>query len=182
MLSAAHELLAEPQGWLYLYGGPGNAKTVGLKALVNELAARGYTARYIKFTRLLNFMREAYSERDARRRYIAKATPRDEWEIGGYEARFQRILSIPVLAIDEFDKGRLTDFAEEFRFDFLDERYDQALKGQTVTLFASNSPPTVWPSPIASRLGDGRFRVVQVTAGDARPVMSREKTTQNDER
>ncbi len=78
------------------------------------------------------------------------------------------------MAIEEFGKSRVTEFTQEFRFDFLDERYEQALRGETVTLFAANSSPAELPQALRSRIEDGRFQVVENGAGDARPDARRE--------
>lgn len=151
MLVAADDFLARPRGWLYIYGPPGNAKTIILKALVNELNLTGKgPARYIKFSKVLNYIRD--------------------WKNGAYTERFENLKQIRVLAIDEFDKSRMTEFAAEFRFDFLDDRYEQAVKGQTGLIFASQEPPDSLPAPLASRVNDGRFVVVHNLAGDARPA------------
>jgi hypothetical protein len=70
------------------------------------------------------------------------------------------------LAIDEIDQARMTEFAEEFRFDFFDERYRQAVNGVTVTLFASQTDTDQLPDPLRSRFS--QFPVVHNAAGDAR--------------
>lgn len=65
----------------------------------------------------------------------------------------------------------MTEFATEFQFDVLDERYRSAIDGETMTIFASNTPPIELPAPIRSRVMDGRFQVVHNPGGDARPQM-----------
>ncbi len=174
MLNAAAGFLARPRGWLYIYGGPGNAKTIVLKALVNELNLAGKgPARYIKFSKLVNHMREAFSQKTERQKLMEQGKDRSLWGEGTYLDRFERLKSIPILAIDEFDKARMTGFAEEFRFDFLDDRYEQAIKGQSCLIFASQQPPDYHlPGPVATRFNDGRFQVIQNLAGDSRPAMT----------
>ena len=173
VLTAAGNFLARPRGWLYIWGGPGNAKTIILKALINELNLAGKgPARYIKFSGLINHMREAFSQKAGREKLMAKGVARSLWGEGTYMDRFERLKRIPILAIDEFDKARMTDFADEFRFDFLDDRYEQAIKGQTCLIFASQQPPdSHLPGPVATRFNDGRFQVVKNLAGDSRPAM-----------
>lgn len=173
MLAAAATFLERPRGWLYIWGGPGNAKTVILKALVNELNLAGAgPARYIKFTKLVNHMREAFSQKKEREQQMAKGMDRALWSEGTYMDRFERLKRVPILAIDEFDKARMTDFADEFRFDFLDDRYEQAVKGQTCLIFASQQPPAHHlPKPVTSRFEDGRFQVINNLAGDSRRTM-----------
>lgn len=173
-LKAANDFLDNPYGWLYLWGGPGNAKSEILIAIVNEinLSGRG-PAVYIKFSALINKMRQAFSEESHRQKRLVKGDKLDDLENLGYLDRFELIKSIKVLAIDELDKVRMTDFAQEFRFDFFDERYRQAGNGETMTIFASQSSPDDMPTPLKSRFRDGRFRVVENKAGDARPDMER---------
>jgi hypothetical protein len=167
MLAAAHQILDNPQGWLYIWGGPGNAKSEVLIALVNELNKTGRgPAIYLKFSQLLNWMREAFSEKKNRTAQISQGVRLDGLENLGYLDRFEKVKAIKVLAIDEIDKARMTEFAEEFRFDFFDERYRQAVNGVTVTLFASQTDTDQLPDPLRSRFS--QFPVVHNAAGDAR--------------
>jgi DNA replication protein DnaC len=166
MLAAARKMVSDPFGWLYIWGGPGNAKSEVLIAIVNELNRTGNgPAVYTKFTSLIEFMRDAYSER--------KKKDSDPDVDMGYIARFERLKAVKVLAIDEMDKARETPFMQDFRFDFLDERYRAALAGQTITLFASNENPATLPEAAWDRVRDGRFKVVENTAPSARPKMRR---------
>lgn len=168
MLKAANDFINTPAGWLYFWGGPGNAKSEALIAIVNELNASGRgPAVYTTFTRLIDWMRDSFRER--------KAQEKDADTDLGYIQRFNRILKIKCLAIDEMDKARSTEFADEFRFHFLDERYRQAVHGQTCTIFASNSNPNTLPEPLYDRVRDGRFVIVENKAGSARPNMRREQ-------
>jgi len=80
------------------------------------------------------------------------------------------------LAIDEMDKARTTEFSAEFRFQFLDECYRQAIRGETMIVFAGNMPPDELPLPLFDRIRDGRFRIVENVAGSARPGMRRPVT------
>lgn len=177
MLAAARQMLNNPTGWLYIWGGPGNAKTVVLIALVNELNESGRgPAVYLKLSRLINLMREAYAEKNNRRQQVSQGARQDGLENLGYLDRFEKIKNIPFLAIDEFDKARMTEFAEEFRFDFFDDRYMQAEDDETVTVVASNNSPVVLPDPLKSRFS--QFPVVHNAAGDARENMG----TPTDER
>lgn len=172
MLDAARQMIDDPCGWLYIHGGPGNAKSEILIAMVNEINAAGKgPAMYVKFTGLVNYIREAFAERSYRQKQLERGVGAGGWDNLGYLDRFNRVKDIKFLAIDELDKARVTEFVEEFRFDFLDERYRQAINGDTVTVFASQTPPGELPKPLASRVMDGRFIVVCNTAGDARPEM-----------
>jgi len=165
MLDAARLALTEPAGFLYLWGGPGNAKTEVLIAICNELRLRGLSVLYIKFAKLVEYMREAMTEK--RQRHLGQSDQRN------YSDRFEQVLGLNVLAVDELDKARLTEFAQEFRFDFLDDRYRQGINGLSLTLFGSNSDPATFPEPIWDRLRDGRFRIVHNKQASVRPFMAR---------
>lgn len=171
-LRAAWKMAREPKGFFYIWGGPGNAKSDILIGIVNEVnRANLGPAKFLKLSQLINHMREASAERDYRQKQLSGGTSPDSWQNMGYIDLFSRLLEIPVLAIDELDKARLTDFALEFQFDFLDERWRQAVHEKTATIFASQSPPGELPDPVRSRIEDGRFIVIHNTAGDARPDM-----------
>lgn len=159
MLVAANEFVLDPFGWLFIWGGPGNAKSEVLIALVNEinLANKG-PAMYCTFADLVNWVREAFKDNASE----------------DYTRRFDKLLSLKVIAIDEMDKARDTEFSNEFRFHFLDKRYRQAIDGKSCLVFASNSHPNTLPEPLYDRVRDGRFKVVQNKAGSARPNMRRE--------
>lgn len=175
MLIAARQMIDNPpfdkaqdgHGMLYIWGEPGNAKSEALIAIVNELNAKGYSpAVYTKLSKVVDYMRDSFAEL----KYRDSRGP--EAQDLGYIARFNRLKAVKVLAIDEMDKIRnLTGFVEDFRFDFLDERYRQAARGETVTIFASNSDPADLPMPIYDRIRE--FTIVENTAPSARPHMRR---------
>ena len=172
MLESARAFVRDPYGFIYLWGGPGNAKTDVLIAIVNEINARAgsVTAVYIKFSKLVEYMREAYIENERR-----KSNPDAP---ASYSQRFNEVKAVKVLCIDEFDfdgeKLRETAFAKEFRFDFLDDRYHQATREATATVFASNSPAESLPEAIYDRIRDGRFQIIHNTAPSSRPTMTRQ--------
>ncbi len=165
MLIAARQIIDAPCGMLYIWGEPGNAKSEALIAIVNELNAKGSgPAVYTKLSKVVDYMRDSYAEikhRDSKG---------PEAQDLGYIARFDRLKAVKVLAIDEMDKIKnLTGFVEDFRFDFLDERYRQARRGETITVFASNGDPANLPMPIYDRIRE--FTIVENTAPSARPHM-----------
>lgn len=170
MLIAARQMIDSPKGMLYIWGEPGNAKSESLIAIVNELNAKGYSpAVYTKLSKVVEYMRDSFAELKYRESRGAEAQDL------GYIARFNRLKAVKVLAIDEMDKIRnLTGFVEDFRFDFLDERYRQAGRGETVTIFASNTDPADLPMPIYDRIRE--FTIVENTAPSARPHMRRQDT------
>lgn len=167
MLRAARRMIDNPTGMLFIWGGPGNAKSEVLIAIINELNAKGFgIGMYTKLSKIVDYMRDAFSEQ----KYRDSKGP--EAQDLGYIARFNRLKEIKVLAIDEMDKIKnLTAFVEDFRFDFLDDRYRQSGRGETVTIFASNSDPADLPMPIYDRIRE--FTIVENTAPSARPHMKR---------
>ncbi|MGH7272953.1 MAG: hypothetical protein ACREIQ_00640 [Nitrospiria bacterium] len=174
MLDACKRLLKQPYGWLYIWGNTGNAKSIALKAMCNHLALKGYNpVVYIKFTRLMDIIRDAFNEKDSRQKYMEAGVDPATWANLGYLDRFEQLKRIKVLAVDEFDKEHITPFVEKFRFDFLDERYEQAWRGESITLFAGNTPPDELPAALESRVTDGRFMAIENTAGDGRQELTR---------
>lgn len=156
MLESARAMIDNPTGWLWIHGGPGNAKSEVLIAIVNEVNESGAgLAMYCKFVDLVNWIREAYSDKA------------DET----YNQRFQKLTKVKLLAVDEMDKAKDTEWLQEFRFNFLDERYRQAILGESAMVFASNTPPNLLPMALYDRARDGRFRIVENTAPSARPNM-----------
>lgn len=107
-------------------GPPGVGKTTALHACVNESRERrGTVGSYIALARLLDHVREGYTEnaeKGARDRY-------DEW------------VAAPLIAVDEIDKIKWTDWAREQWTRFLDERYQAAEEGRSQTAFAMNKRP-----------------------------------------
>lgn len=166
MLEAARSMAVDPYGFLYVWGGPGNAKSAVLISLVNHFNRAGRVAVYTKFSKIVEHMRDSFRQK--------KIRDKDPFADDSYIKRFNRLVNIPVLAIDEMDKLRETEFMQEFRFDFLDDRYQQAIAGHTITLMAGNLDPSSFPDMIWDRIRDGRFKVVENTAGSSRPEMRRE--------
>lgn len=159
MITAAQKLICDPWGWLYIWGGPGNAKTEVLMAIVNEVNLSGSgPAVYTTLGQILEWMRQAYQ---------------DDSQESDYLSRFDHLKQIRLLAIDEMEKPRETEWVDDFRFHFLDDRYRSALNGETTTVFAGNTDPTTFKSEIYDRIRDGRFNIVHNPAPSARPNMKR---------
>lgn len=159
-LAQARCIVADPYGFLTLWGGVGNGKTLVLQAVVNELReGAGLKGAYVRFKDLLDYIRAGFSDDDGE---------------GSERQRYQFLRSVPVLAIDEVDKARMTAYSYEFRSAFLDDRYRLAIAGQAVTLFALNADPREMPPDIYDRLRDGRFVICHIEASSMRPAMRRE--------
>jgi DNA replication protein DnaC len=147
--------LVNRQGWLYLWGGPGQGKTRMLQTAVAESIASGIQAVYMTHADLLEYLRGGYS-RDAK----------DMQSDGEYQARVEYLRGLPVLAIDEFQRARATEWAKEADARVLDDRYQHAAQG--VTLFAANFAPREYSDWFASRLAQFRPGELHLQAADFR--------------
>ena len=107
-----------------LFSGPvGTGKTHLLAAMLQHLTLKkGVGVRYIEFTHLLSEIRHGYNE------------GRSETEL------LRPLAEVPVLAIDELGKGRLTPFALDVIDELVSHRYNNS--SSCTTLFASNYLPT----------------------------------------
>lgn len=154
MVEVAREFIADPYGFLTLWGGVGNGKTLVLYGIVNALRDQGREAAYVRFKDLLDFIAGGFKDDSERRRY-------------------EFLKGVEVLAIDEVDKARLTEYRAEVRAAFLDDRYRLAWAGRAVTLFAMNDNPADFPPDIYDRLRDGRFVIVGNQDASVRPALRR---------
>ena len=85
--------------------------------------------------------------------------------------RYQHLKALPVLAIDECDGPRLTEYAEEFRRAFFDDRYRLAITSRAHTILALNTDPATLPGDLYDRLRDGRFAIHHNTDPSMRPAL-----------
>ena len=154
MVRLARAFVAEPFGFLTYWGGYGNGKTLVLQAIVNEMRDRGKFSAYVRLADILAYLRDGFRDWSEQRRY-------------------ERLRDVEVLAIDEMDGARMTDYAFEFRSRFLDDRYRRALEGTAHTIFAMNVDPKTLPGDIYDRLRDGRFVIFENRDVSMRPAMRR---------
>jgi DNA replication protein DnaC len=159
ILDAAQEAIDEAWGWYYFWGGPGNAKSEVLKAIVNECNKNGKgPAMYTSLGRIISYIKAAF-HKDATEDSLA---------------RFDKLVNTPVLAIDEMDKVNETEWLHEFRFQFLDTRYNSAHNKKTLTIYAGNpNPAEIYDDVLFDRFRDGRWRIVENKAPSARPGLKR---------
>jgi DNA replication protein DnaC len=155
-VEAVKSVLARGSGLVFLWGDNGKAKTLMLKAAVAEtLRARKGGGVYANMANLIDELRACFDEPNPGK---AMADRVEHWA------------SIPVLALDEFDFIRTTEFAQERQFLLLDKRYEAAMAGMdSVTLMASNSAPEALPRRLYDRIRDGRNRIVHLEGESLRP-------------
>lgn len=153
MLDAARRFAASPFGMLAICGGVGNGKTHTLKAIVNACLSAGIEARYITMAELMAYAREAFQS----------VAPGDT-DYG----RISEIARLPVVCIDELDKARFTEYAQEIQTHFFDVRYRGADRLGTVA--AWNGRPEAFPLPwVVSRFSE--YRIVINNDSDIRPLI-----------
>jgi DNA replication protein DnaC len=157
MVATLRSFVQSPAGIVTIHGTPGNAKTTGLQAAVNELRMQGIEAVYVTLFDLVSYIREAFNASDR--------TVKSE---SAYE-RLCRWEAVRVLALDEFDKVRhQTDWVLDQITDLIDKRYRSGLDGTTGTLIAMNDKVADLPDWIASRLQDDLNQVVENLDPDMR--------------
>lgn len=161
MITEARRMVERPYGCLTIWGGPGNGKTLTLQVLVNTYMARGQPAIYARLADLLEYLRAGYNADEPLKT----------------SARYQKVVSCKLLAIDEFDKARLTSWAEENIFTLMDDRYRYGKERggmQRHTVIALNQNPAfALHSYLLSRLrydlmGPDGFRIIHNADDDAR--------------
>lgn len=118
------EAIEQKHGLYTFYGDFGSGKTLALQVVINELRQQAVEGYYAPFALVVDHLRNLF------------ASGQDT------SAYWQRLLEIPVLALDEvsrFDEGRA--WIRERLFVLTDARY--RLKESHLTLFATNDDPTV---------------------------------------
>lgn len=158
--AAVQETLQRGAGWVYMHGDPGLAKTLILKVAVATAIRERRQAAYVRMAEILDDLRGAFD----------KNNPSEE-----SQRRLDWWSSIPLLAIDEFDRVNQTEYAKERSFLLMDRRYESAIRGKTITLMASNGDPDKMDSYLVDRINDRRFTVVHMTGKSARRAMGWEK-------
>jgi len=174
-LKAAWEVVRRPVGFLTLHGGYGTGKSHPLAGICHECRKAGKEVHYTTLAGFLDYLKAAF----------------DPKALMSYTARYDRMLAVEVLAIDEIEKVSMTEWADEKLYQLLDDRYRRA--GQCLTVLASNNrlcdrdeagqvtqtyhilPNSRYEAPIISRLLDGRFLVADMGDADARPSLDRGK-------
>ena len=137
MKRAGMAFIANPVGFLSVFGPCGNAKTILLQAIVNGCLKRGIEAQYLTAHEMMDYLKEAFDPKVM------------ETDIG----RIRRLASIPVLCIDEMDKAKNTEYAADMQQHLINERYRNA--GILGTVFAWNGDLDTLPWPaVVSRISE----------------------------
>ena len=110
------------RGFYTFWGDFGAGKSLALHIAINELRKAGIAGCYEPMASILEHLRQAYEHRDG---------------TGNY---WQRLLSIPALAIDEVTRINGTEWAHERLFELIDVRYRK--RRTHATLLATNDDPT----------------------------------------
>lgn len=150
-------------GWVYVHGTFGVAKTFLLKAAIARLLRAGNEAAYVRMATIIDNLREAFDESNNGHR-VEDRNRLDWWA------------ELPYLAIDEFDRLRATEFAKERQFVLIDRRYENAIRGNSITIMASNRSTDQLLADgidpyLVDRIEDGRFSQVEIEGPGFRRTM-----------
>lgn len=157
-------LLVTNKGWLWIEGAPGVGKTTLLKAAVLQCRYRyAGTAKYMVQTELMDHIRQSFEGKNKGEQY---------------ELRMDLYKQVPFLCLDEMGRDLDTEFATKTLGKILDHRYNQALTGKQVTIFASNlSPNEVFEKYMADRVKDSRFQMIKLEGPSARATIKTQDPT-----
>ncbi len=144
--------LSRKRGIVTLYGKPGRGKSTLMIAAVNEAREANIPAVYAKVSDVLDYLRNAYDPRSDR-----ELTVDDRWHL---------LTTVDVLALDELDQFKTTEWAMEKFLGLMDERWRNI--DRAVTLIASNAAVANLPEKVASRLQDRRAQLFHLTGPDMR--------------
>jgi len=153
-------VLSRGFGLVYLYGDHGQAKTLLLKAAVAQSVGAGVMARYATMGEILDDIRLAY-DADNQNHEVSRRIKR--WTS-----------SLHLLAIDELERESETPWVNQRKFDLIDARHVQAIRGQSVTLIASNTAPEKLASALYDRIMDRRHERVELRGASGRRIVPME--------
>jgi len=128
--------------WTF-WGDFGSGKTLAVQIILNELRRDAIEGFYAPFAVILDHLRSLV---------------RDNAESSTF---WQRLLDVPVLAVDEVTRFKATDFAREKLFVLADTRYRR--RNSHLTLFATNDDPRQHLAPedaigyLFSRMREGHL-------------------------
>lgn len=158
--TAMERVIERRIGFLAFWGDFGAGKTFALQIIVNELRLQQVEVFYAPLAHVLDHLRSLY-----RRNEICHKETSDFW---------QRLLDIPVLALDEVTRFHGTSWAQERVWMLADIRYRRM--ASHLTVFATNDDPND-SLPISEPIGYLYSRLRQghlvELRGDLRPLADR---------
>ncbi|WKZ34867.1 MAG: AAA family ATPase [Anaerolineales bacterium] len=145
-------------GLVYLWGAYGQAKTLIGKILIATAYRDGKKAAYANVSSVLDDIRLAYDEQEHKTTELLR--------------RMKWWMEREVLFLDEIDKSHDTSWVKERLHQLIDERYAKAVRGEALTVIASNKSDEALDGYMKSRLHDRRIgKVVFLNGKDGRHVM-----------
>lgn len=146
-LEAAQAFAQHPQGWLVLLGPSGSGKTHLAAAIVNHCLEQGRVALYISTPDLLDRLRSSFAP----------------WSEASYDALYEQVCTVPLLALDDLGAHSTTPWAEEKLFQVFNARWREDLP--TVVVLAT--PLDHVDDRLRTRLTTpGKCRVLRLAHGD----------------
>lgn len=146
---AAQDFAANPQGWLAIFGRPGNGKSHLAAAVNNHLEAQGQAVLFVVVPDLLDHLRSTFA-------------PGSETT---YSELFEAVREVPVLILDDIGAESPTNWALEKLYQLLDHRTVQHL----ATMLTSNLMLEEFEPRLRSRIENRLLgRVVINEAADYR--------------
>jgi DNA replication protein DnaC len=140
-----------PHGWLVLKGGFGCGKTHLAAAIANAQVEAGRGVLFMTVPDLLDYLKASYG-----------ASPEQG---DNFNTRFEQILSVPLLILDDMGTESPTPWAMEKLFQILNHRYT----AQLPTVVSTNRDLEQFDPRIQSRLADFDLsQVLTITAPDYR--------------
>lgn len=159
-IEAITEILERGYGWLYIHGPFGSAKTFLLKIAIARSLRDNEEASYVRMVQIIDNLRGAFGEDNPSHESASRL---DFWS------------RIPILAIDEIDRVRPTEYSIERQFILMDRRYEDAIRQKSITIMASNKSTSELAAEVdgylADRIEDGRFKIVELNGTSRRSRM-----------
>lgn len=151
---------AKPFGFGALIGTYGQGKTLAGKIMIATALRKGHSCAFVEMQSVLSHIKRAFdSDANMTHELLARM---DHW------------MNLDVLFIDEVDKAHGTPWAVSVMFELINHRYVRAVRGEALTVMASNSNDNELEGYLLSRLHDARvgFKLV-MNGDDVRPVLSK---------
>ena len=156
--TAIEYFISHPTGFVTFHGDFGSGKSTAMSIICNELREQMIETLYAPLSKILDYLRNQIGARE---------------DSGPY---WNRMLNVPVLALDEVTRYNATDWAQDKLFLLVDTRYRR--KDTHLTLFATNDDPRKELPPaeaigyLFSRLREGDLLELR---GDMRPAVVQKK-------